>query len=107
MAIPNRVRPGVQDIRTLSGRVDQEAIPYKTYMRLSCLEMEKFRRSQERESALQRIKNIDARFQDIKTEKAALMQTLAALPGKQSVAAQDRSSRPAPRRNTDGVKVRY
>jgi hypothetical protein len=67
---------GLQDVRTLSGRVDKAAIVYKGYMKLSCLEMEKFRRNKERESAMQRVNNIDARFSDIEREKKALQQAL-------------------------------
>jgi hypothetical protein len=67
---------GLQDVRTLSGRVDKAAMVYKGYMKLSCLEMEKFRRNKERESAMQRVNNIDARFRDIEREKTTLMQAL-------------------------------
>jgi len=78
MVIPKRTMPirGLTDIRTLSGSVDQAAIPYRAYMKLSCLEMEKLRRGKERESAVHRMRNIDARFQEIETEKAALFDSL-------------------------------
>jgi len=78
MVIPKRTIPirGLTDIRTLSGSVDQAAIPYRAYMKISCLEMEKLRRGKERESAEHRMKNIDARFQEIEAEKAALLQAL-------------------------------
>ena len=64
MPIPKKNMRGLQDIRTLSGNVDQTVIPYKAYMRLSCLEMEKFRRGKERESAMHRVNNIDALLSD-------------------------------------------
>lgn len=67
---------GLQDIRTISGSVDQTTIPYKAYMKISCLEMEKARRGKERESAIHRIKNIDARFKEIESEKDAILQKL-------------------------------
>ncbi len=84
---------GLQDIHTLSGRVDQTTIPYRAYMRVSCLEMEKYRRGKELDSATQRVKNIGDRFREIESEKAVLMQALAErsrvdsseAPGKKSV----------------------
>jgi len=107
MAIPQRTIRGVQDIRTIAGRADQEALPYKIYMRVCCLEMEEFRRNKERESALQRVRNIDARIQEIKAEKTSLMQSLNERPSNQPVAVQDSSSRSVSHRSTDGIKVRY
>jgi hypothetical protein len=76
MGIPKRNIRSLTDIRTLSGSVDQAAIPYRAYMKISCLEMEKLRRGKERESAVHRMKNIDTRFQEIEAEKAALLQAL-------------------------------
>lgn len=73
MAIPPRTIRTMQDIRTHSGRASENFVPYKAYMRLSCLEMEKFRRSQEREKSLNRIKNIEQRFKDIEAEKLSIM----------------------------------
>ena len=32
-----RIMRGVQDIRTISGRVNESTIPYKAYMKLSIL----------------------------------------------------------------------
>jgi hypothetical protein len=76
MAIPQRNTRGLQDVRTLSGQVDQTFLPYKAYLRIGCLEMEKARRGVERDSALSRVSTIDARFQDIEAEKAALLERL-------------------------------
>jgi hypothetical protein len=73
MAIPTK---SVRDIKTLSGRVDQASLPYRAYMKLSCLEMEKARRLRERESASQRIANIDARLQEIEAEEEELLQSV-------------------------------
>ena len=73
MAIPQRT---VKDIHTNSGRVDRISVPYRAFMRISVLEMEKARRGLERKSAMQRIKDIDARFREIGAEKKALLETL-------------------------------
>jgi hypothetical protein len=99
---------GLQDIRTLSGRVDQATLPYKDYMKISCLEMEKFRRGKERESAMVRVRNIDARMREIEAEKNALMQEL----NLQSTVNTDCTSEPVEQksvknRNSGGFKIRY
>jgi hypothetical protein len=98
---------GLQDIRTLSGKVDQAFIPYKGYMKVSCLEMEKLRRGKERESAMQRVKNIDARFREIEAEKAALLQTLKERDCRNSDNAPGIQPKPTLRRSTGGFKFRY
>ncbi|MGA2936975.1 MAG: hypothetical protein ABSF52_07745 [Syntrophobacteraceae bacterium] len=76
MTIPSVTIKGLQDIRSHSGRAREGAIPYKAYMRLSCLEMEKFRRARERESAMVRVRNIDARFQEIDSEEAMILRAI-------------------------------
>ncbi len=107
MAQPKKIIRGLQDLRTLSGRVDKAFIPYKGYMKVSCLEMEKMRRGKERESAMQRVKNIDLRFKEIEAEKAALLQTLKERNCGNSDNAPGVEPKPALRRSTGGFKFRY
>src|SRR5664280_2944886 len=76
MAIPTK---GLNNIRTLSGRVDQVSLPYRSYMQVTCLEMEKARRNMERKSASQRIALIDARLDQIEQAKQEMLQARAAL----------------------------
>ena len=76
MAISSRTLRGLQDIRTHSGRVREAILPHKAFMRLSCLEMEKFRRAKERESAITRVRNIDSRFRDIDAEKTVILNAM-------------------------------
>jgi hypothetical protein len=64
---------GLKNIRTLAGRVDAAALPYRGFMQITCLEMEKARRGAERNSAAQRMRDIDARLEDIEKEKRALL----------------------------------
>ncbi|MBI2189181.1 MAG: hypothetical protein HYU37_18950 [Acidobacteria bacterium] len=99
-------RKSMRDIKTLAGRVDRIANPYMAYMQITCLEMEKARKGREKESALQRARNIDARLSDIEREKAILLNALAergaapappGAPGRQPHAAG----------NGGGLKVRY
>jgi hypothetical protein len=80
MISPTRKIRGVQDIQTLSGKVEQVVVPHKAYMRISCLELEKFRRAKEKENSLYLIRKIDNRFQEIEAEKTALLQALDRLP---------------------------
>ena len=67
---------GLRNLRTLSGRADQPSIPYRAYMQITCLEMEKLRRDSERRSASQRIAEIDVRLQEIEAEKAGILERL-------------------------------
>ena len=65
MAIPRR---GLNSIRTLAGHVDQLRVPYRCYMHITCLEMEKERRGAERRSAMERVEAIDRRLAAIGLE---------------------------------------
>ena len=104
MAIPRR---GLNNIRTLSGRVDQLALPYRAYMKLSCLEMEKARRGRERDAANKRVRDIEVRFQEIAKEQQELLQAVAnprkaapsRLPGMEI--------QPSPPRSAGGFRIRY
>lgn len=76
-ATGKKVIRGVQHIRTLAGRSDQSRQPYQAYLRIGALEMEKARRTKERESAMMRVNNIDARCNEIEAEKKALLKMVA------------------------------
>jgi hypothetical protein len=104
MAIPAK---GVNQIRTLSGRVDQLSLPYRAYMQITCLEMEKARRGMERKSASRRIAQVDARLEQIEKSKQELLQ--AVTPSGQRVPGRlpGLDLRPAPRRSAGGFKIRY
>ncbi len=69
-------RRGLRDIPTLSGRVDRVSLPYRAYLKISCLEMEKVRRARERVAAQKTMEKIDIRLQEIEKEKAALLLTM-------------------------------
>lgn len=106
MSIGKKNIRSLQDIRTLSGSVDQVFQPYKAYMRVTTLEMEKLRRSQERESAINRVNNIDARFKEIEAEKSALLESLRVHKGA-SDETPAMKHKTAPRRSPGGFKIRY
>ena len=106
MAIPNK---GLTSIRTLSGRVDQLSLPYRSYMQITCLEMERARRNMERKSASQRVALIDARVAEIDQAKKELLQAVAA-DGQRAPAARlpgGLEVKPLPRRSMGGFKIRY
>jgi hypothetical protein len=104
MAIPTK---GLNNIHTLSGRVDQVSLPYRIYMQITCLEMERARRDKERQSATQRITEIDTRLKQIDQAKQELLQAVstkgkglpARLPGLEL--------KPTLRRGATGFKIRY
>ncbi len=89
-----RIIRGVKDIRTRSGTPGQVVVPYKTYMAITALEMEKFRRETERDNLRLRLDNVNARLQTVASDKAALLQRLghqsAGRPGRRPI----KSSRP-------------
>ena len=108
MSVPKRNLKGVQDIRTHSGRVDEAHQPYKAYMKIAALEMEKARRGEERKSAMHRVKTIDARFKEIEAEKAEVLQVV---DERKSNGPSDETPgmehKPAPHRSKGGFKIRY
>jgi hypothetical protein len=104
MAVASR---GLKNIRTLSRRVDARAQSHRTYMQITCLEMEKARRASERKSASLRIAEIDARIHEIEAEKQTLISSLdGACP---STAARRGAVEVSPpvRRIGSGFRVRY
>ena len=74
MAIPTK---GLNQLRTLSGRVDQLSLPYRSYMQITCLEMERARRNMERKSASKRVALIDTRIEEIEKSKQDLLLAVA------------------------------
>ncbi|MBZ5560883.1 MAG: hypothetical protein LAP13_00525 [Acidobacteriia bacterium] len=74
MPIPLR---GLKNLRTMAGRVDRLTVPYMAQMQITCLEIEKARRTSERRSASRRVAEIDSRLQEIEVEKQAILRALA------------------------------
>ncbi|WP_295445210.1 hypothetical protein [uncultured Thiodictyon sp.] len=76
--MPKSTQPArtVRDIKTLAGKAADLMSPHKMYMRLFSLETERHRRMQERESAMLRVTNIDARCAEIDVEKELLLARL-------------------------------
>jgi hypothetical protein len=107
MTISNRIIRGLKDIRTRSATPDQVIVPYRAYMVITALEMEKFRRQTERQSLVTRLKNICARLRLIETEKTALLDRLGKLPGPRCSARQAAGTRALGQRPIGGFRLKY
>lgn len=97
----------MREIRTHSGTVYPAAVPYRAYMAITCLEMEKSRRTSEKNSATKRIADIDARLREIEAEKVALLQSLGEQDRCTSVLARGTELIPPRRQSKGGFKIRY
>ena len=107
MAILTR---GLKNIPTLSRRADQRAAPHRTYMQITCLEMEKARRGSERQAASRRIADLDARIKEIEEEKQALLQKIPGSFPKSSMrqaSVETRAQPPKSAAGGAGFRVRY
>ncbi len=100
---PARSIRGVQDLKTLAGKVGPDSSPSRAFLRIAVLEMEKERRERERASVLQRARNIEARFGEIEAEKAALLDVV----GQRRAAARPPAAPPPAAPPREGVRVRY
>jgi hypothetical protein len=98
MAVPRR---GIQDIRTLTGKVRKITIPHEAYLRISHIEMEKARKTMESEKARQLMADIAARLAEIEAEKAGLLESLA------QGGAKARLGQLGPPHHTGGFKIKY
>jgi len=98
MAKPRR---GIQDIRSLTGRVKKATLPHEVFLRISHMEMEKARKTRESEKARQLVADIAARLQEIEAEKDALLREV----GEREV--DPRQVCPGPRRSSGGLKIKY
>lgn len=94
------IRRSLRDIRTLSGRVGKVSMPHNAFMRISHIELEKARRSREKEAASRLIADIDERIGEIEAEKAEILQNL-----ENGHLETEASS--GPDRKAGGFKIRY
>ena len=78
-------------------------------MRIGALEMERCRRGKEKESAVIRVQNIDARFLEIEAEKAELLEGLGAIKGSNARPGNttERPSPSPPAHRKGGFKISY
>jgi len=107
MPVVKRTARGLQDIKTHSGSVEQTSAPYKAYMRLAHLGMERERKQQEKRSALFRVKTIDERFKEIDTEQRALLGTIRKGKGKKGVSFSGNSPKPGNGERESSFRLKY
>ena len=74
--VPNKIVRSLNSIRSHSGTSEGTIVPYKAYVVVTTLEMEKFRRQAEHAKLLIRFEFIKSRLQFIETEKAAILHRL-------------------------------
>jgi len=98
MATPRR---GLRDIRTATGKVGKAILPHEAYLRISQIEMEKARKTLEKEKAKQLIATIEERIAEIEAEKDALLQSV----GEKGGSAARTVSRPP--KSADVFTVKY
>jgi hypothetical protein len=101
----SKPRRTVQDIRTMSERVSETNNPQRKYLALAMLELEKARRNQEKQSAGQRVANIDRRLADIEAVQAELLAAAEAELGIDARNQRTGTDRPPPAR--DGFQLAY
>ena len=76
MPLRNKIVSSLSSIRTHSGTPNGSLLPYKAYMVVTTLEMERFRREAERAKLLTRFEFIKSRLQYIESEKAEILRRL-------------------------------
>lgn len=102
-----RIIRGLQDVRTISGSIDDRSVPFRAYMKLSVLEMEKFRRGKERLSALAKLRDIDERFKDIDAEKREILTSMEAHSGQPGRPHEPERQTAPTRAGAGSFKIRY
>lgn len=104
MAISTRPPRTLSDIKTHSGRVSSDHQVYRDYFQVGALELERWRRTKEREAASLRIASIDSRIEDIDKEKEALLAGATA-----TCALIDSNSKLelAEKRKSSGLRIKY
>lgn len=76
MSVHARPLRGLADLRTLTGRSDTQIPAHKAYLRISFLELERARRTQEMRTARDRLDIIRERFREIDAEIADTLANL-------------------------------
>jgi hypothetical protein len=76
MSAQRRPARGLSDLRTLTGRSDTQIPAHKAYLRISFLELERARRTQEIRTARNRFDIVEARFREIDAEISDILASL-------------------------------
>ena|SRR5271166_3868398 len=96
---------GMKDLRTTGALGRATLAPHAAYMKITSLELEKLRLSRVRQQAARRIGEIDARYEEIGLEKAALLAAMQA-PADYGVGVRQGAQSSQSRRSR-GVSLKY
>lgn len=104
MAISTRPPRTLSDIKTHSGRISCDHQAYRDYFQVGALELERWRRSKERQAASTRIADIDSRIAEIDQEKEALLASAAS-----ACAQANGNGKPelAGKKKSSGLRIKY
>jgi hypothetical protein len=100
-----RLLRGLKDLRTTGALGATTLAPHAAYMKITSLELEKLRLDRVRRQAARRIGEIDARFEEIGIEKAALLAGMEAPPDRTVGVRQGMQSSQS--RRSRGVSLKY
>ena len=109
MPPPNKIVRSLNSIRTHSGTAEGTIVPYKAYVVVTTLEMEKFRRQAEHAKLLTRFEFIKSRLQYIESEKAEILRRLGNIPCQRPIENSEPklSAVAAPAPSRSGYKMKY
>jgi hypothetical protein len=96
---------GLKDLRTTGALGAAKLAPHAAYMKITSLELEKLRLGRVRRQAARRIGEIDARYQEIGIEKAALLAAMEAPP--QCTIGVRQGAQGSQSRRSRGVSLKY
>ena len=71
-----KMQNNLQNIKTLSDRVSDAEKPQRKFIKLAILELEKVRRSKEKNKAREQLINLDKRLAEIEAEQARLIEAV-------------------------------
>lgn len=97
---------GMKDLRTTGALGAVTLAPHAAYMKITSLELEKLRLSRVRQQAARRIGEIDARYEEIGIEKAALLAAMKA-PPESTAAGVRQGAQSSQSRRCRGISLRY
>jgi predicted nuclease with RNAse H fold len=105
MAIITRPPRSVSDIKTHSGRASRDHQIYRDYFQVGALELERWRRTLERNVAASRIASIDSRITDIDKEKEELLTSAAAVCA--TIYNKGKPEEPTESKKPSGLRIKY
>lgn len=107
----NKKAGGLDMVRTLAGRGGQSGhLPYRVYMKLASLELQRHRHLSERENALRRIEILERQIRAIEAEQDVVLKGVsqkAGVDAKDLSGVAPRLDQDVPSTGSGGFKFRY